>query len=178
MTARILSYGAMAGLIVGGPMFAIMVTLNAPPPPSVGMLIGYTTMLLAFSTIFVAVKRYRDVEGGGVIGFWTAFGIGMGISAVAGLIYCLAWEAALVASGADFAGDYAKLMIEQKRAAGVSADELARYAAEMERFQMHYANPLFRVPMTFSEIFPVGVIVSLVAAALLRNSRFLPARAA
>jgi len=30
--------------------------------------------------------------------------------------------------------------------------------------------------MTFIEIFPVGVLVSLVSAGLLRNSRFLPVR--
>jgi hypothetical protein len=30
--------------------------------------------------------------------------------------------------------------------------------------------------MTFVEIFPVGVLVSLVSVALLRNPRFLPAR--
>jgi hypothetical protein len=115
---------------------------------------------------------------GGVIRFWPAFGIGLGISAVAGLIYCLAWEAALAVSGSDFAGDYARTMIDQQRAAGMSGEKLARYAAEMERFRVQYANPLFRVPVTFSEIFPVGLIVSLIAAALLRNSRFLPARAA
>ena len=39
-----------------------------------------------------------------------------------------------------------------------------------------YRNPLIRLPMTMREIAPVGVVVSLVAAALLRNPRFLPAR--
>ena len=47
----------------------------------------------------------------------------------------------------------------------------------MTAFQRQYADPLFRLPMTFIEIFPVGVVISLIAAALLRNSRFLPARA-
>jgi hypothetical protein len=39
-----------------------------------------------------------------------------------------------------------------------------------------YANPLFRIPMVFLEIFPVGFIVALISAALLRNPRLLPAR--
>jgi|GEM_PF-7094360 len=34
-----------------------------------------------------------------------------------------------------------------------------------------YANPLLRVSITFLEIFPVGLLVSLIAAAVLRNSR-------
>lgn len=47
----------------------------------------------------------------------------------------------------------------------------------MDDFRRQYANPLFRMPVAFVEIFPVGVLVSLISAALLRNSRFLPARA-
>jgi hypothetical protein len=48
--------------------------------------------------------------------------------------------------------------------------------AEMDAFRVQYANPLFRLPMTFAEIFPVGVLVSLISAAILRNPRVLPAR--
>jgi len=59
----------------------------------------------------------------------------------------------------------------------VSAEELARLTAGMDAFKVQYADPLFRLPMTFAEIFPVGVLVSLVSAGLLRSSRFLPARA-
>jgi hypothetical protein len=78
----------------------------------------------------------------------------------------------------DFAGSYAKAMIAQQQAKGVSAEALAKLTAEMEQFKIQYANPLYRWPMTFVEIFPVGVLVSLISAALLRNSRFLPARPA
>jgi hypothetical protein len=40
-----------------------------------------------------------------------------------------------------------------------------------------YRNPMLRIPITFAEIFPVGLLVALVSAALLRNPRVLPARA-
>jgi hypothetical protein len=39
-----------------------------------------------------------------------------------------------------------------------------------------YANLLYRWPITFVEIVPIGVLISLVSARLLRNSRFLPTR--
>jgi hypothetical protein len=39
-----------------------------------------------------------------------------------------------------------------------------------------YSNPLYRLPITFVEMFPVGVLISLISAAVLRNSRVLPAR--
>jgi hypothetical protein len=175
MLKRMLIYGTIAGLLVGVPLSAI--TLSASHGlPTHGMLIGYTIMLVALSTIFVAVKRYRDDELGGVIRFWPAFGLGLGISFVAGLFYVVAWEAAQAATHADFATSYANALIAQQKAAGVSGAKLAQFTAEMDQFKVQYANPLFRLPMTFIEIFPVGVLVSLVAAALLRNPRFLAAR--
>lgn len=177
MLRRILSCGAVAGLIVGVPLFGSSVAMEGQPPPY-GMVIGYLTMLIALSLVFVAIKRHRDADLGGVIRFWPAFGLGLGISAVASLFYIAAWEAALAVTGADFAGEYAKAMIERKRAAGASEEALAQLAVEMEAFAAQYANPLFRLPMSFAEIFPVGVLVSAVSAALLRNSRFLPARGA
>ena len=42
--------------------------------------------------------------------------------------------------------------------------------------QASYRNPLFRMLVTLSEIFPVGLLVSLVSAALLRFPGFLPRR--
>ena len=64
------------------------------------------------------------------------------------------------------------MLIDEQKAAGVSGEALAKFTAEMDKFKIDYANPLFRLPMTFTEIFPVGVLVSLVSAGLLRNSRF------
>ena len=92
------------------------------------------------------------------------------------IMYVISWESACAIAHLDFAGSYAKAMIAQQQAKGVSAEALAKLTAEMERFKAQYANPLYRWPMTFMEIFPVGVLVSLVSAALLRNSRFLPSR--
>ncbi len=176
MLKKILSFGSIAGIVVGVPLIAIPIAMNGPPPASWGIVVGYLTMLIALSAVFVAVKRHRDIDLGGVIRFWPAFGLGLGISLVASIFYVLAWEAALAYTGMDFAGDYAKLLIEQEKAKGVTADALAQFVAGMEQFKTEYANPAYRLPMTFTEIFPVGVLVSLITALLLRNSRFLPAR--
>jgi hypothetical protein len=174
MFRNILTYGLIAGLAVGIPLSAI--TIGYHGPMSHSMLLGYTIMLVALSTVFIGVKRYRDVDLGGVIGFWRALLLGLGISFVAGIIYVIAWETACAIAGLDFAGSYASAMIAQKKAAGVSGAALAKFVDEMNAFKVAYANPLYRWPMTFAEIFPVGVLVSLISAGLLRFSRFLPAR--
>lgn len=177
MLKKILSCGLIAGLIAGGLLSATTIGM-ADDPPKYGMLLGYTIMLVALSAVFVGIKRYRDDDLGGIIRFWPAFGMGVAMSFIAGILYVVAWEAAVAVTHTDFAGSYSAAMIEQQRAKGVSAEELARFVAEMERFKVQYANPLFRLPMVFIEIFPVGVLVSLVSAGLLRNRRFLPVRRA
>ena len=41
-----------------------------------------------------------------------------------------------------------------------------------------FCQPLLRMAITFMEIFPVGLLVALVSALVLRNPRVLPAKAA
>ncbi|HWU94585.1 MAG TPA: DUF4199 domain-containing protein [Sphingomonas sp.] len=171
MLRTILTYGLIGGLIAGG-MLSIIVTNFEGSTGPYGMAIGYLVMLIGLSTIFLAIKRQRDVAGGGVIRFLPALGMGLAISLIAGIVYALCWDVALHIIGIDaFIDKFAGAMTK-----GKSGAELARAQAEMEGFRTAYHNPFFRLPMTFTEIFPVGVLVSLVSALLLRNSRFLPAR--
>ena len=62
------------------------------------------------------------------------------------------------------------------KAKGRTEEERQRVIAEAQAFEAMYRNPLVRMPMTFVEIFPVGVLVSLVSAGLLCNRRFLAVR--
>lgn len=176
MFRLILAFGLAAGLIAILPMSYMVAGSSSPAAHS--MVAGYAVMLLALSLVFVGVKRYRDRMLGGAIRFLPALGVGLAISAVAGIVYAIGWEITLAITDYAFVDDYAAAALEAKRASGASAAEIAKLSADMAAFKAQYMNPAFRLPMTFAEIFPVGLLVSLVAAALLRNSRFLPARAA
>jgi uncharacterized protein DUF4199 len=176
MLRTILVFGLAAGLLAAIPM-CLMVTNSEHGSAAQSYLVGYLVMLLALSLVFVAVKRYRDRVLGGVIRFLPGLGMGLAISAVAGVIYVIGWEITLAVTDYAFMDSYATAFIEAKRASGASAAEVAAVAAQMADFKAQYSNRWFRMPVTFVEIFPVGVLVSLVSAALLRNSRFLPARA-
>ena len=85
------------------------------------------------------------------------------------------WEITL-ATGFDFGSAYSDSVVEAARARGAAPAELDAIRAEAADFLRLYANPLFRLPITFVEMFPIGVLISVVSAALLRNSRFLPVR--
>jgi hypothetical protein len=176
MIRMIFIYGLIAGLLVGIPLS--LITAFAHIDGSLGMVVGYLTMLVALSMVFIAIKRRRDRDQGGVIRFWPAFGMGLGISFVASLLYVASWEATVAAIHLDFGSVYAQSVIAQAKAHGATGEALQKVIDQMEQFKVQYANPLYRLPMTFIEIFPVGVLVSLISAALLRNARFMPVRRA
>ena len=176
MLRNILIFGVIAGLIVGIINFTMFVAMGDQPHLEYGMLIGYAVMLVALSAVFAGIKRHRDIELGGVIRFWPAFGMGVAMSLIAGIFYVTAWEASQAVSGADFMTIYSNYLVDQARANGESAAAITKLSAELEEFKVLYANPWWRLPMVFAEIFPVGVLVSLISAALLRKPTFLPAR--
>ncbi|NZA27156.1 DUF4199 domain-containing protein [Luteimonas sp. SJ-92] len=172
----VLKYGVIAGLIVGAALVGVSLAYDGQPPRDWGMAAGFASMLVALSAVFVGIKRHRDSAGGGVIRFWPAFGLGLAISLVASVIYVAAWELSLVLIDTDFAAMFAAQMIERAEAKGLAGDALAEAVRKAREFEAMYRNPLLRMPMTFVEIFPVGMLVSLVSALVLRNPRVLPAR--
>ena len=176
MLRIILIYGVMGGVIVAVPMLVSMLATPAGRIPENSALYGYLSMLLAFTMVFVGIKHYRDKVLGGVIRFLPALGVGLGISAVASLFWVVGWELTL-AAGFDFGSAYMDSVVAAAEARGAPAAEIEQIRAETTEFLSMYANPLFRLPITFVEMFPIGALISLISAAMLRNSRFLPARA-
>lgn len=172
MTRTILTYGLISGAIIILGMIGTIV-LSAQH----SLWLGYLIMLVGLSAILLAVKSHRDKALGGVIKFWPAFLLGLGVAVVAGIAYVAIWEGYLAITHYRFMDDYTASILAAKKAEGLSGAAYDKLVAEMATMKRNYANPLYRMPMTFTEIFPVGALVALVSAALVRNPRFLPARA-
>ena len=165
MKRLILIYGSIAG-------FIIIVTMILSLEIGHGHVwLGYLIMFIAFSLIYVGVKRYRDETLGGVITFATALLMGLGISAIASVVYVAIWELYLALTDYQFIDAYASSMIEAARLDGGSEAEIARATSVAENFRTQYLNPLYRLPMTAMEVFPPGLLVSLGSAIVLRNHK-------
>jgi hypothetical protein len=171
-----LIYGSIAGLVVIGTMTLGLVMSGGEGLGS-GQAFGYLIMLIALTLIFVGVKQHRDQNLGGVIKFVPALLAGLAIAGIAGVFYVIGWEAYLASTNYAFIEEYTAAVIEKKREAGLSGAELEKLIADMDAMVKNYAKPFFRLPLTFMEIFPVGALVAIVSAAILRNPNVLPARA-
>ena len=163
MTKLILTFGIPAGLFI---ILGIIAGIEFGASQE---WLGYLIMFIVFSTIYVAIRRHRDQDLGGVISFSKAVLIGLGISSVAGVVYVAVWEFYSSFDNYQYIDSYVTSMIEKIRASGKSPDEIAQSIADLEAMGERYRNPLFRLPMTFLEVFPPGVLVSLGSALALRN---------
>lgn len=175
MKKIIITYGVISGVIVIGSMLIGMNMASGSDSGDFSAWMGYLFMIAALTLVFIGIKRHRDQELGGVIKFKTAFLVGLGITVVASFIYVALWEVNLAITDYAFIEQYTSAVIEAKEAEGLSGAEMDSFRAEMAQMVEDYANPLYRLPWTFIEIFPVGLLISLISAALLRKSSFMPA---
>lgn len=176
MRKLVISFGVVTGLVIFGVFFlGAQLAMSEGVAGKISGALGYLLMLVTLSVIFVGIKRHRDQELGGVIRFGQALRVGLGITLVAGAVYVACWEVYLNATGFTFIDEYARSTIEGKASAGASEEELDAITASMETMKKLYANPLSRLPIVFLEVFPFGLLISLVSAAILRNPRVLPA---
>lgn len=177
MAKIIFTYGTIAGLIIAIIMFGSMAIWGTTDDIAGSEWMGYSIMLLALSMIFFGIKSYRDNQLGGVIKFWTGLKLGLGISLVAGILYVAGWEVYFQTSARDFMDQYTESYIEKLKEEGVSPEEIVETRLQMEQFKELYDITIARIGITLMEILPVGIVLSLISAGLLRKSTFLPAEA-
>jgi hypothetical protein len=172
MKKIVLVYGIIAGLIVTGMMALSTAYFSAKGDFEGGMIYGYSSMIIASSMIFVGIKSFRDKYNGGVINFRKAFKVGLFISLIASTIYVIGWLISYYCFMPDFMDKYAAVMIDKAKASGISADELAKQTASMAQMKEWYKNPLFVILMTYVEILPVVLVITLISALILKRKTF------
>ena len=135
-----------------------------------GLIVGYTAIVLSFLLVFFGIRSYRENVGGGYISFGRAFQVGILIALISSIIYVLTWEIIFHNWMYDFPEKYTSYVVEKARASGASAEEVARQSAEMNDLWSQYRGNFFvRAAYTFLEPFPVGLLITLISAAVLRR---------
>lgn len=160
--------------LISGAILSVMMLLTLPFMDSIGFdkgqVIGYTTMVLAFLLIYFGVRSYRDLVGG-QLSFGRAFAVGALIAAVSSACYVVTWEFIYYRLAPDFPAKYQAHVIESVKSSGASQAEIEREVAKVQSFMELYKNPLMNAGITFLEPLPVGLVISLITAAVLRKRR-------
>lgn len=160
-----------AALLVTMMAVSVPLTMRGAIDFSVSEVVGYSSMVLSFLVVFFGVRTYREEVCDGVISFRRAFGVGLLMTLVVCGVYVACWQVVYWGFWPDFLDQYGALHVERMRAEGATEEAIAASRAELARFAELYRNPLFNVAITFLEVFPVGLVVTLVAAVALRRRR-------
>ncbi len=129
-------------------------------------------MVLAFLLVFFGIRSYRENIGNGYVSFRRAFGVGLLIMLIGCACYVIAWEIIYFNFMPDFFETYSAAMIEDARAKGASPAEIEQQTAEMKKFQQLYENNiLVNIGMTLIEPLPVGLVMTLISALILKRRK-------
>lgn len=169
MKKNIIVYGLISGFIISALMAINLTMASSSGNFDNGMLIGYASMLIAFSMIFVGIKNYRDKYNGGVISFGKAFKVGFFITLIASTIYVAVWLIEERFFFPDFMDKYVAYELDKLKASGISSAELAKQTQKMDQMKVWYGNPALKILMTYSEILPVGLVVTLISSLILKR---------
>lgn len=123
---------------------------------------------------FFGVKSYRDHALNGIITFGKAFSVGILIAVLGSLCYAITWEFVLNFVYPDFAQWYSQCQLDQLVKEGALESKIAEAKVELQQFEAMYANPVIHFGFTLMEIFPVGLIITIVSAGVLRKKEILP----
>ncbi|HOZ86194.1 MAG TPA: DUF4199 domain-containing protein [Bacteroidia bacterium] len=174
MKKNILVFGTISGVIVSTFMaisMALMASNNSDMEGATGgMIIGYASMAVAFSFVFVGIKNFRDKQNGGTISFGKSFLLGLMISLIASTMYVITWAVEYHYFLPDFMDKYAVLQVKQLTESGVSGPELEESIKRIESASYNYKHSAFFFTLyTYMEILPVGILITLISSLILKR---------
>lgn len=170
MKKTVLTFGFIAGLIVTAMMvFSSYQCYNNSEQFEPSMVVGYLSMLVAFSFVFVGIRNYREKYNGGTITFGKAFTIGLLIALVASTMYVVVWLIEYYYFIPDFMDKYMDFVVRQGKEEGLTAAQLQVKMDEMEMYKEWYKSPILVILLTFSEILPLGIVIALISALILKR---------
>ena len=168
MKKTVLTFG-----LISGALSSLMMVATVPFLHKIGfnksLVIGYTAIVLSFLLVFFGIRSYRDNVNNGQITFTKAFAVGISITLISCIFYVVTWEALYFHFLPDFMDKYGAYMIEKLKASGAGPAAIQAQLQQIQKYKEMEDNPLLNAAMTFIEPFPIGLIITLLSAAVLRR---------
>ncbi len=170
MKKTVLIFGLLSGAVS-----SLLMLLSVPLLDRIGFdngaVLGYTGMVMAFLLVFFGVRSYRDNVAGGTMGFGRAVTVGLLITLVSCACYVVTWEIIYFKLWPGFGDKFTAYAVDKVKASGASQQKIDETARQMAEFKKMYENPLINVAFTFVEPLPIGLVVTLISAAVLKKKR-------
>ncbi len=161
----VIKNGLLAGLIVSIVMACMTLYMKANPDNEPSAIVGFASMLLAFTFVVLGIIQVKKLDGG-IINFSKAFLTGFLISLIASTIYVVVWLIIYYNFFPNFMDQYGEMVLKTTK-----PENLAAKTTEINQMKEWYKNPVMIILLTLMEIFPIGIVVSLISALILKKSK-------
>lgn len=168
MKKTVLTFGLIAGIMISVLMDGSLLVANKIGAGH-SMALGYTMMLASFLLVYFGIRSYRENNLAGQISFARAFSCGILITLITIVCYVATWEILYFNFIPHFMDSYFAAQIHKIQSSGLDPATTAAQVAAVRHSQEQYQNPLVNMAYTFIEPLPVGVIMTLISAAMLRR---------
>lgn len=170
MRSNVIKYGFIGGVIVSIVMSINMFNVDLEAIES-GMAeyLGFAGIILSLTAIFFGIRKIRDVDNNGSISFGKAFLAGLYMALIASTLYVITWMFISELFMPEFADQYFNLEVEKIRESGLSEAEIEKQVKSMKDYMSMYENPTGKFFLTYIEIFPIGLLIALISAAILKK---------
>jgi ABC-type microcin C transport system permease subunit YejB len=169
MRRTILTFGLISGAISSLMMIATAAFGNRIGFDK-GAFLGYTSIVLSFLLVFFGIRSYRDNIGDGQITFLKGFAVGISITLISCICYVVTWEVIYYNFLPGFWDKYGAHLVEKLKASGASPAAVQAQLQQVRKYKELYKNPFYNAAMTFIEPFPIGFVITLISAAVLRRN--------
>jgi len=168
MKKTVLTFGLIAGVTISVLMGGNLLIANRIGSGH-SLVLGYTTMVASFLLVYFGIRSYRDNNLAGQISFGRAFSCGILITLITCVFYVAMWEIVYFNFMPHFMDSYFAAQIHKVQSSGLDPATTAAQVAAIQHSQQLYQNPLVNMAYTFMEPLPVGVLITLISAAVLRR---------
>ena len=168
MNKVVLTFGLISGLMISVLMGGSLLLAHKIGSRH-SMILGYTIMVASFLLVYFGIRSYRDNTLDGQISFGRAFACGILITLITTVCYVGTWEILYFNFMPHFMDSYFAAQVHRIQSSGLDPATTAAKVAAIQRSQQLYQNPLVNMAYTFMEPLPVGLIMTLISAAVLRR---------
>ena len=169
-TKTVLTFG-----VISGCLSSLMMLLTVPFLDRIGFdygeYLGYTAIVASFLPIYFGIRAYRDNVAGGTLTFGRGFLVGLMIAVISSLFYVATWEVVYFKLVPDFAAKYTAHAVDHLKRTGATQEKIDETMRQMQMLKQYLDNPLTNAAMTLVEPLPIGVLIALISAGVLRRSR-------
>jgi hypothetical protein len=168
MKKTVLTFGLISGVIICVLMGGQLLIADKIGSGH-SLILGYTMMVASFLLVYFGIRSYRDNTLAGQISFGRAFACGILIALITTVCYVAVWEIVYFNFMPNFMDSYFAAQIHKVQSSGLDPATTAARIASIQRSQQSYQDPLVNMAYTFMEPLPVGLVITLVSAAILRR---------